>query len=114
MRPGMYLHPYCIPQLTYLRSSRKHLADMCVASGITHFQTVEANHGCRCLGCVLRHKDGWSLAYSGDTRPTQALIEAGKDATVLIHEATMNDEDIGLAKVKKHSTIGEAIGVGAR
>ncbi|KAK8956157.1 hypothetical protein KSP40_PGU015800 [Platanthera guangdongensis] len=29
---------------------------------------------------------GWKLVYSGDTRPCQSLIDASRDATVLIHE----------------------------
>lgn len=33
---------------------------------------------------------GWKIVYSGDTRPCQELIEASRDATVLIHEASLS------------------------
>jgi len=38
----------------------------------------------------LFNKD-WKILYSGDTRPTINLINHGMDATLLIHEATMED-----------------------
>ncbi len=44
--------------------------------------------------------------------PCDALIEAGKDVTVLIHEATMADDEEDLACAKQHSTVGQAIRVG--
>ena len=52
--------------------------------------------------------------FSGDTRPTQNLVDAGLNATVLIHEATMAEEELELAKTKGHSTVGQAIDVGKR
>lgn len=52
--------------------------------------------------------------FSGDTRPSQALIDAAPKATVLIHEATMADEELELAETKGHSTVGQAIDVGKR
>lgn len=84
---------------------------------------------------VLKHQRGWKIVYSGDTRPCQALIEAGKsiasdkkccltceqyclidyfylgsmlfiisgkDADLLIHEATLEDELKAEALAKKH------------
>lgn len=46
--------------------------------------------------------------------PCDALVEAGKDVTLLIHEASMADEEIDKAREKGHSTIGQAIDVGKR
>ncbi|KAL7268812.1 hypothetical protein RUND412_008550 [Rhizina undulata] len=54
----------------------------------------------------------FKFAYSGDTRPTAAFVEIGKGATVLLHEATFDDELIEEAKIKKHSTTSEALRVG--
>jgi len=34
--------------------------------------------------------------YSGDTRPCEALIEAGRDATIAIHEATFAVREVGV------------------
>jgi len=52
--------------------------------------------------------------FSGDTQPTEVLVEAGKDAKLLIHEATMADDQAELARIKAHSTVGQAIDVGRR
>lgn len=80
-------------------------------------------------------------SYSGDTKPSEALIEAGQDATILIHEATIGDDTpeeissvhemrkfasendlpvpeakllVELAAAKGHSTFAQAISVGRR
>ncbi|KAF2625023.1 hypothetical protein BU25DRAFT_493305 [Macroventuria anomochaeta] len=54
------------------------------------------------------------VSYSGDCRPSQPFSKIGKDTTVLIHEATFDDELAGDARAKKHSTTSEALGIGAR
>ncbi len=41
--------------------------------------------------------------------PTQNLPKMAFEATLLIHEATMGDDQEELAKSKAHSTIGQAI-----
>lgn len=57
-------------------------------------------------GCVCR--------FSGDTQPTEVLAEVGKDAKLLIHEATMADDQVELAMMKAHSTVGQAIDIGRK
>ncbi|KDQ10344.1 hypothetical protein BOTBODRAFT_115899 [Botryobasidium botryosum FD-172 SS1] len=75
--------------------------------------TVDVIHRARaCYGVVIKHRDGWSVVYSGDTLPCEALVLAGQNATLLIHEATMADEQADIALVKAHSTLGQAIKVG--
>lgn len=54
------------------------------------------------------------ISYSGDCRPSANFAIIGRDTTVLIHEATFDDELQGDAIAKKHSTTSEALGVGAR
>ncbi|KAH8272861.1 hypothetical protein KR018_005778 [Drosophila ironensis] len=49
------------------------------------------------------------ITYSGDTMPCQDLIELGRNSTVLIHEATMEDELEEEARLKTHSTVSQAI-----
>lgn len=79
---------------------------------------------------------GWKMVYSGDTRPCPEIVEASRDATVLIHEvkvlfnffltyllfdsynlsslqATFEDALIEEALAKNHSTTTEAIDVGS-
>ena len=38
------------------------------------------------FGVALTGERGWSLVFSGDTRPCAAVTAAAKDATMLIHE----------------------------
>lgn len=75
-------------------------------------QIAKANH---CLGastCAFTWNNGFKFAYSGDTRPTQEFIQIGRGATLLLHEATFDDELHGEAVAKKHSTTSEAIKAG--
>lgn len=78
----------------------------------------------------MKHQDGWSLVYvayptqcdclnsidrfSGDTMPCNALVAAGEGATLLIHEATMADDQAELARKKSHSTVAQALDVARR
>ncbi|XP_078431873.1 tRNAse Z4 [Wolffia australiana] len=57
---------------------------------------------------------GWKMVYSGDTRPCQAIVDAARDATILIHEATFEDGLEEEALARNHSTTMEAVNVGTR
>ena len=79
---------------------------------MSEIQTAKANH---CIGastCAFTWKDGFKFAYSGDTRPTQEFVRIGQGATLVLHEATFDDELRGEAVAKKHSTTSEAIKAG--
>ncbi|CCG84577.1 protein of unknown function [Taphrina deformans PYCC 5710] len=79
--------------------------------GLHSLFTVSALHS-ECAMCVrLNHKDGWSIAYSGDTRPSSAFTAMCRGVSCLIHEATFEDNMLDEAVVKKHSTISEALQV---
>ncbi|KAF9921554.1 hypothetical protein FBU30_008389 [Linnemannia zychae] len=97
------------PRYQNVHSALKGLFDI---SGFNEIQTVDVIHCPWAYGITMTHKDGWKIVYSGDTRPSQNLVEAGQGATVLLHEATFEDNMRELALVKKHSTTGEAIMVG--
>lgn len=60
----------------------------------------------------LTFPTGFKFSYSGDCRPSLNFAKIGKGSTVLLHEATFDDELRGDAEAKKHSTTSEAIGVG--
>lgn len=60
----------------------------------------------------LTFPTGFKVSYSGDCRPSNNFIKIGSGSTVLIHEATFDDEMQNDASAKKHSTTSEAIGVG--
>ena len=116
---------------------------------LTHARCVPVVHCADAWGLVLGHADGWSLAYSGDTRPCDALVAAARGVppllhgatfssllipsppwghllipsrlfdnrpgvTLLIHEATFDDDRPTDAVLKRHSTRSEALSVGAR
>uniref|UniRef100_A0A182S923 Zinc phosphodiesterase ELAC protein 2 n=1 Tax=Anopheles maculatus TaxID=74869 RepID=A0A182S923_9DIPT len=54
------------------------------------------------------------ITYSGDTMPCESLIALGRDSTILIHEATMEDELAAEARIKMHSTLTQAIDQGRK
>ena len=60
---------------------------------------------------INKNNLNWKVVYSGDTRPCGALAEAGNGASLLIHEATFDDELAGDAIDKRHSTLSEALSV---
>ena len=75
------------------------------------FETVPVIHCYDAYGVVVRQASGWSVVYSGDTRPCPELIKAGQGASLLIHEATLEDRFLDLAVAKKHCTVSEALEV---
>ncbi|XP_031484101.1 tRNase Z TRZ3, mitochondrial-like [Nymphaea colorata] len=91
-------------------------------SGLEALISVPVVHCPQAFGLVLKAASrinstgktipGWKLVYSGDTRPCQALIDASRGATVLIHEATFEDSLLEEAIARNHSTTKEAVQVG--
>lgn len=91
--------------------------------GFTDIQAVKVAH---CHGAMAvsvefprsaetpQHVKPLKISYSGDCRPSKGFAKIGTNSTVLIHEATFDDELLGDAKAKKHSTTSEALGIGAR
>ena len=82
--------------------------------GLTQCRTVPVVHMLHSYGICLTHQSGQKIVYSGDARPSLELAEAGKDATVLIHEATFENELKTDAIIKKHSTTEEALEIGEK
>jgi ribonuclease Z len=46
--------------------------------------------------------------------PTDSIVKAAPNATLLIHEATMADDQAELARIKAHSTFSGAVGIGRK
>ncbi|XP_054716550.1 zinc phosphodiesterase ELAC protein 2-like [Uloborus diversus] len=67
-------------------------------------ETVPVMHCSDAYGAVLYLPSEWKIVYSGDTAPCQRLVDAGKNCTLLIHEASIEDGLINEASFKKHST----------
>ncbi|GFY59139.1 zinc phosphodiesterase ELAC protein 2 [Trichonephila inaurata madagascariensis] len=75
--------------------------------------TVPVVHCPNAHGVIISSDSSkWKLVYSGDTMPCNRLITAGKNCSLLIHEATMEDDLAEEALIKRHSTTSEAIKVG--
>ncbi|KAI8851554.1 beta-lactamase-like protein [Chytridium lagenaria] len=89
----------------------KSVKDMMVATGMTSIQAVGVIHCPSAYGVVLKHKNGSSFVFSGDCRPTENLVKAGRGASLLIHEATFEDDKQHEAIEKKHCTASEAVQV---
>ncbi len=53
-------------------------------------------------------RSGRKVVISGDTRPAPSVIEAARNADVLVHEATFADEEVDRAQETGHSTAREA------
>ncbi|XP_017000181.2 ribonuclease Z, mitochondrial [Drosophila takahashii] len=82
--------------------------------GISSISTCLVRHCPNSFGISLtlaaKYKDEpVKITYSGDTMPCQDLIDLGRDSTVLIHEATMEDDLEEEARLKTHSTVSQAI-----
>ena len=56
-------------------------------------------------------RSGRVVVITGDTRPSEATIEASRGADLLVHEATFADEEAQRAKETGHSTAREAASV---
>ena len=82
--------------------------------GLRSIQACPVEHCHGALAVVFNFPNGFKVAYSGDCRPSNEFVKIGQGATLLIHEATFDDELKGDAYAKKHSTTSEALGVGKR
>jgi ribonuclease Z len=67
-------------------------------------------HTVPCLGYRVEHSD-FIVSYTGDTEPCENVVSLGKNADILIHEATYLTRDLSKARETKHSTPREALNV---
>ncbi|KAL6062225.1 ribonuclease Z [Balamuthia mandrillaris] len=81
------------------------------ACGLKDVRAIRVHHSYPTYAAVLESLQGWKLVYSADTRPCPALIQAGKNATMLIHEATFDEEMKDKAIADSHCTLSEAVTV---
>ncbi|KAL8809495.1 MAG: hypothetical protein Q9200_003363 [Gallowayella weberi] len=81
------------------------------ATGIQNLVSCSVDHCVGSQAVHVRFHTGFGFSYSGDCRPSEQFVRIGRGSTVLVHEATFDDDMQGDAQAKKHSTMSEAIGV---
>ncbi|CAB3406368.1 unnamed protein product [Caenorhabditis bovis] len=81
--------------------------------GLTELKAVQVHHTRMANGYVLGVA-GKRLVFSGDTKPCDLLCDEGKNADLLVHEATFEDGHEADALKKRHSTMGQAVDVGQK
>ena len=59
-------------------------------------------------------RPGRKIVYAGDTRPCDQVVELSRDADVLIHDCTLDDELVDKAAESAHSTPSDAAGIAKR
>jgi len=59
-------------------------------------------------------RPGRKIVYTGDTRPCDSIVEIAKNADLLIHDSTLNDDLKEYAKEVGHSTASEAAEIAKR
>jgi ribonuclease Z len=83
-------------------------------TGISSIQACSVSHCHGAAAVAITFPNGFKVAYSGDCRPSEDFVEIGQGATLLIHEATFDDELQTDAVAKKHSTTSEAMMIGRK
>ena len=63
---------------------------------------------------VGQARPGRRVVYSGDTRPCPAMIEASRNADLLVHEATFGEDELDRARETGHSTARQAAEVASK
>lgn len=61
---------------------------------------IHNKHAC---GVSITHKSGWKIVYSGDTRPCQALVDAGMYSLEI--RGTLKLELTYVCVLKGHQTL---------
>uniref|UniRef100_A0A3Q3MPY6 Zinc phosphodiesterase ELAC protein 2 n=1 Tax=Mastacembelus armatus TaxID=205130 RepID=A0A3Q3MPY6_9TELE len=118
-------HEYCEEILSHIKflcygaevpkqRTKSFIQALLEKNDLEEFLTCTVRHCKNAFGCSFTHRSGWKLAFSGDTMPCDALVDIGKNATLLIHEATLEDLLEEEAVEKRHSTTSQAISVGMR
>lgn len=72
---------------------------------------VKADHTVDSMAIRLVDSDGSCIVYSGDTRPTESLVDLAKGCRLLIHEASGNPGYEREAHEHGHSTTADAVEV---
>lgn len=105
------------PKMTTMRFTDPNhplTAPLQAATGLSDLLTTRVKHCKGAMAVSMVFPTGFKVSYSGDCRPSAKFAEIGRGSTVLIHEATFQDDMGGQARAKRHSTSAEALEVGRR
>lgn len=80
---------------------------------VQEIKAVQVHHTRMANGFIFGIS-GKRIVFSGDTKPCDLLVEEGRNADLLIHEATFEDGHEADALRKKHSTMGQAVEIGLK
>ncbi|KAJ6474675.1 hypothetical protein C8R47DRAFT_986738, partial [Mycena vitilis] len=76
-----------------VRRSWQARQELCRTLQLLTFETIWGEDRHQSSGIVFRHKDGCSIVYAGSTVPTGVLERTCKDATVLIYDDKIDDQE---------------------
>uniref|UniRef100_A0A8D3DG24 Zinc phosphodiesterase ELAC protein 2 n=1 Tax=Scophthalmus maximus TaxID=52904 RepID=A0A8D3DG24_SCOMX len=112
-------HDHCeeiVHHVKYVDAEKRNLKLFIILLSVfvPQFQTCTVRHCKNAFACCFTHQSGWKLAFSGDTMPCDWFVHMGRNATLLIHEATLEDGLEQEAVEKRHSTTSQAIGIGVK
>ncbi|CAK1546983.1 unnamed protein product [Leptosia nina] len=82
--------------------------------GVEKIVACQVAHCPNAFGIAVQVDGSHKVTYSGDTIPCDELAKIGINSTLLIHEATMEDELASEARTKMHSTTSQAIDMGRK
>lgn len=85
---------------------------MGIVTGVSSIQAQKVEHCQGAFGVSVTFSNDFKFSFSGDCRPSAEFAKIGKGSTVLVHEATFENDMRHDALDKKHSTTSEAINVG--
>ena len=109
---------YSIPLSLPLSLSQSLPLDEKGPTQVLRIRSVPVPHCRDSYGAVLEVQTegtyAFKIVYSGDCRPSLAMINAGMNCDLLLHEATFDDTIQADAECKRHCTTSEAVTVGVR
>ncbi|OJJ34805.1 hypothetical protein ASPWEDRAFT_111904 [Aspergillus wentii DTO 134E9] len=84
------------------------------ATGLSDLLTTRVSHCRGAMAVALVFSNGFKISFSGDCRPSEGFATIGHGSTVMIHEATFQNDMAVSAIAKRHSTTAEALEVGRK
>ncbi|KAM3964340.1 ribonuclease Z [Aphomia sociella] len=114
IRPDFTLIPNQTLTQDTLNQNNEMTSAVLASIGVQQIKTCFVSHCPNAFGVAIDVDGQHKITYSGDTIPCDELAKIGENSSLLIHEATMEDELADEARTKMHSTTSQAIEMGRR